>query len=101
LSLAETQLHICGEEDVPHNAGISEGYYQWKKRPESKRTKDNQVLLDEIKQAYQKGRKVYGSPPAFPPLEKGVGGFSLAAPFLAPEHCNPLAPVGKGGMPWA
>jgi putative transposase len=38
------------------------GYYQWKKRPESRRTKDNQVLLEEIKQAYQKGRKTYGSP---------------------------------------
>jgi transposase InsO family protein len=38
------------------------GYYQWKRRPESGRQKDNQALLEQIKQVYKKGRKNYGSP---------------------------------------
>jgi transposase InsO family protein len=36
-------------------------YYAWLKRPESKRSRENKVLLEEIKAAYDDSRKTYGS----------------------------------------
>ena len=38
------------------------GYYNWHKRPESQRTKENKKLLQQIKRAYKDNRQVYGSP---------------------------------------
>ena len=38
------------------------GYYAWKDRSPSMRTKDNVSLLVEIRSAYQKSHKTYGSP---------------------------------------
>jgi len=38
------------------------GYYQWKKRGKSNREKENNFLLEKIKNAYELNRCVYGSP---------------------------------------
>ena len=38
------------------------GYYAWKKRPTSRRTKTNQTLLAEIRRIHQGDFQVYGSP---------------------------------------
>ncbi len=38
------------------------GYYSWINRPESKRSKENRVLLGAIKEIHKESRAVYGSP---------------------------------------
>lgn len=38
------------------------GYYKYLNWTESKRARENRVLLDEIRQIYEKNRQVYGSP---------------------------------------
>ena len=38
------------------------GYYAFRKRPESERTKENEKLLAKIKDAHKKSNKTYGSP---------------------------------------
>ena len=38
------------------------GYYAWRKRPESQRSKDDRLLEIKIKAAHEAHRKVYGSP---------------------------------------
>lgn len=38
------------------------GYYAWKKRPTSSRAKANEELLEQIREAFDVCRKVYGSP---------------------------------------
>jgi len=38
------------------------GYYQWKSRGKSNREKENDYLLDKIKETYEMNRCVYGSP---------------------------------------
>jgi len=38
------------------------GYYQWRKRLPSNRERDNQRLLEEIREVYNSRRRVYGSP---------------------------------------
>ena len=38
------------------------GYYQWKSRGKSNREKENDFLLEKIKDTYEKNRCVYGSP---------------------------------------
>ena len=43
--------------------GVSEsGYYAWVKRPPSKRAKENEDLLGQIKEIFQDSRGTYGSP---------------------------------------
>jgi transposase InsO family protein len=51
--------------------GISRsGYYAWKKRPPSQRTKRNEELLQQIRKIYKDNRKVYGSPRVHAALKK-------------------------------
>ena len=38
------------------------GYYRWKIQPQSKRQKENEKILVEIKEAHKNSRKTYGSP---------------------------------------
>ncbi|MDH5769512.1 MAG: IS3 family transposase, partial [Nitrospirota bacterium] len=38
------------------------GYYQWRRQPQSKRHKDNEKILVEIKESYKNSRRAYGSP---------------------------------------
>jgi transposase InsO family protein len=38
------------------------GYYAWRNRKPGKRWKENEHLLDRVKEIHQKSRKVYGSP---------------------------------------
>ncbi len=38
------------------------GYYAWLRRPESRRSQANGVLLSEIRMAHQRSRQTYGSP---------------------------------------
>lgn len=38
------------------------GYYRWKKQPQSKRQKDNEKILMEIRQSHKNSHKAYGSP---------------------------------------
>ncbi len=38
------------------------GYYAWQKRPQSKRSRENERLLIRIRAAYKMGRQSYGSP---------------------------------------
>ncbi len=38
------------------------GYYAWRNRPESERSRENRRILGQIEVEYAKGKKVYGSP---------------------------------------
>jgi len=38
------------------------GYYGWKKEPQSKRHKDNEKILMEIRESHKNSRRAYGSP---------------------------------------
>ena len=38
------------------------GYYRWKKQPQSKRQKDNEKILMEIRESHKNSRRAYGSP---------------------------------------
>lgn len=38
------------------------GYYRWKKQPQSKRQKENEKILMEIKESHKNSRRTYGSP---------------------------------------
>ncbi len=43
--------------------GVSRsGYYGWKRQPQSKRQKDNEKILMEIRESHKNSQKVYGSP---------------------------------------
>jgi len=46
------------------------GYYAWRRRPMSQRERDNQELLDQIKEAHAASRKTYGSPRVHADLAK-------------------------------
>ena len=38
------------------------GFYDWLKRPESRRSRENRKLTSKIKQLHQASREIYGSP---------------------------------------
>jgi len=38
------------------------GYYRWKKQPQSKRQKENDKILMEIRESHKNSRRAYGSP---------------------------------------
>lgn len=38
------------------------GYYEWKRQPRSKRQKENEKILMEIKESHKNSRRAYGSP---------------------------------------
>lgn len=38
------------------------GYYRWKRQPQSKRHKDNEKILMEIRESHKNSQRVYGSP---------------------------------------
>lgn len=38
------------------------GYYRWKKQPQSRRQKENEKILMEIREAHTRSRRTYGSP---------------------------------------
>ena len=38
------------------------GYYRWKRQPQSKRQKENEKILMEIRESHKRSRKTYGSP---------------------------------------
>ena len=38
------------------------GYYDWRDRPESRRSRENRVLIEKIKRSHQASRGIYGSP---------------------------------------
>jgi transposase InsO family protein len=46
------------------------GYYAWVKRPESERKRQNQQLLERIKQIHKQSRQTYGSPRVYVDLKK-------------------------------
>jgi putative transposase len=41
---------------------VIRGYYAWRKREPSQRQRDNERLSEQIRQAYEQGRQIYGSP---------------------------------------
>jgi len=41
---------------------LRSGYYRWKMQPQSKRQKENEKILVEIKEAHKNSRRTYGSP---------------------------------------
>lgn len=45
------------------------GYYAWRKRPQSKREKENRRLVVEIKAIHQESKQTYGSPRIFKSLQ--------------------------------
>lgn len=52
---------------------VRSGYYAWNNREKSKRTIENEKILDEIKQSYEDSRGLYGSPRIYEDLKgKGV-----------------------------
>ena len=46
------------------------GYYAWRKRPESRRDRENRRLTVEIKAIHQESRQTYGSPRIHDTLKK-------------------------------
>ena len=38
------------------------GYYGWKRQPQSKRQKDNEIILTEIRESHKNSSRAYGSP---------------------------------------
>jgi len=38
------------------------GYYDWRKRPESNRSRENRQLIEKIKNYHRRSREIYGSP---------------------------------------
>ena len=38
------------------------GYYRWRKQPQSKRQKENEKILIEVKESHKNSRRTYGSP---------------------------------------
>ena len=38
------------------------GYYGWRRQPQSKRQKDNEKILMEIRESHKNSRRAYGSP---------------------------------------
>lgn len=49
------------------------GYYAWRARPESDRSRENRMLLEEIRKAYEASDKRYGSPNIYHALKaKGI-----------------------------
>jgi putative transposase len=46
------------------------GYYAWRTRPESRRTKANRALLVEIRAIHAESRQTYGSPSIWDALVK-------------------------------
>jgi putative transposase len=38
------------------------GFYAWRKRPKSKRQERNELLLEKIKEIYNKKKRIYGYP---------------------------------------
>ena len=49
------------------------GYYRWKKQPQSRRQKENEKMLIEIKESHKNSRRAYGSPRIVEDLkEKGM-----------------------------
>ena len=52
-----------GVKKMCRNIGASRsGYYQWKKQPQSRRQKENEKILMEIKESHKNSRRAYGSP---------------------------------------
>ncbi len=50
------------------------GYYGWRKREPSQRQRENERLTEQIRQAFQQGRQVYGSPRVHAHLRaQGIG----------------------------
>jgi putative transposase len=49
----------------------SSGYYAWRKRPASKRSQENEMLLESIRLIYSEGRGEYGSPTICGTLREG------------------------------
>jgi transposase InsO family protein len=64
------------------------GYYAWKDRKMSQRTKDNERLIEMIKQVFISSRKTYGSPRVFKQLQTdGVCcGRNRVARLMRREH---------------
>ena len=49
------------------------GYYRWRKQPQSKRQKENEKILMEIKESHKNSRRAYGSPRVTEDLQtKGI-----------------------------
>lgn len=68
--------------------GVSKsGYYAWRKRPQSKRHNYNTYLIKEIKKAYQKSHRNYGSPRIYQDLkEQGIPAGRHRVARLMREH---------------
>ena len=62
-------VRMCGVLDVTVS-----GYYAWRGRPESRRSRDNSRLLVHIRAAHKASKEVYGSPRIHQELQKdGIG----------------------------
>jgi transposase InsO family protein len=58
-------VFMCGK------LGVStSGYYAWEKRPESRRKRDDAVLVEKIRDSHRRGRGAYGSPRIYDDLKE-------------------------------
>jgi putative transposase len=57
------------------------GYHAWKKRPKSKRTLENEQIIDNIKTIHQASRETFGSPRIYKALNRQ--GLNISRPRVA------------------
>ena len=84
-----TYEHEYSVKRMCHVLGVKRsGYYAWKKRPLSARTHASAELLEEIREAFEVCRKVYGSPRITQYLKrKGVAcGRHRVARLMRQDH---------------
>ena len=82
----EHHKHECAIVVMCQVLGVSEsGFYAWRKRPASQRTREDALLIQELRQVFDKHQGRYGSPrihrelreEAQKPLSQTSGSFDV------------------------
>jgi hypothetical protein len=77
------------------------GYYAWKRQPQSKRQKENEKVLMEIKESHKNSRMAYGSPRITKDIQARGTRCSENSPWRAAIDCYRAADFGgRAGNSW-
>ena len=80
------------------------GYYAWKRRPPSKRSREDAALTEKIREVHQRSRQTYGYPRVHAELHAlGVrcGRRRVARLMRRAPGCEGACAAGRGGPPAA